>query len=194
MFSTGTGPADITVNVSAEIDGDSYGISQNTALEIEDDRNILDYLQKYWLQFGISLLILILIVGYLPFVKKRFPRKMKKRPTIECSPKQFGLRSRTATGKFEKNWATVFMPYKAETGRLTFSPSPVRKTARLKAARGGNMEILNTADFRGKKEITFNGSPIEESQKGNYRIMETTAISVSTPEYKYTCVPNIHKR
>ena len=193
MFSTGTGPADITVSVSAEIDGDPYGISQNTEMEIKDDRSVFDYLQKYWKQVSISLLLIVLIVGYLPGVKKRFPRKMHRRPTIECSPQRFEFRKKTATGKFEKNRVSIFLPYAAETGRLTFSPFPAKKTARLKAARGKTIEILNTADYRGKREITFNGSPIEESQKGNYRITESTAISVLTPEYKYTCVPNIHK-
>ena len=56
------------------------------------------------------------------------------------------------------------------------------------------MILVNTEDFKGKRDIRFNGSPIEESQKGTVRITATTSISVSTPDYKYTCVPSVHKK
>lgn len=194
MFSTGTGEADITVSVAAEIDGDPYGMSRNLSMEIEDDRNPLDYLKEYWLQITVSLLLIILILGYIPPFKRRFSRKMKQRPTIDCAAQKITLRDTTADGKFIKNKLSIIFPYKAETGRLTFSPSPVRKTAIVKAGGGGQMWILNTADFRGKDNITFNGMSIPEDYKGNYRISASTYISVLTPEYTYTCVPNVHRK
>ena len=194
MFSTGTGEADITVSVAAEIDGDSYGMSRNLSMEIEDDRNPLDYLKEYWLQITVSLLLIILILGYIPPFKRRFSRKMKQRPTIDCAAQKITLRDTTADGKFIKNKLSIILPYKAETGRLTFSPSPVRKTAIVKAGGGGQMWILNTADFRGKDNITYNGMSIPEDYKGNYRISASTYISVLTPEYTYTCVPNVHRK
>ena len=64
----------------------------------------------------------------------------------------------------------------------------------VKAGGGGQMWILNTADFRGKDNITFNGMSIPEDYKGNYRISASTYISVLTPEYTYTCVPNVHRK
>ena len=78
MFATGTGQADITVSVSTQIDGQQYGKAEKVAMDIEDDRNPIDYLKRYWKQITISLLILILILGYVPPFKKRFPGKMKK--------------------------------------------------------------------------------------------------------------------
>ena len=194
MFSTGTGEVDITVSVATEIDGNPYGMSRNLSMEIEDDRNPLDYLKEYWLQITVSLLLIILILGYVPPFKRRFSRKMKQRPTIDCAAQKITLRDTTADGKFIKNKLSIFLPYKAETGRLTFSPSPVRKTAIVKAGGGGQMWILNTADFRGKDNITFNGMSIPEDYKGNYRISASTYISVLTPEYTYTCVPNVHRK
>ena len=119
---------------------------------------------------------------------------MKQRPTIDCAAQKITLRDTTADGKFIKNKLSIIFPYKAETGRLTFSPSPVRKTAIVKAGGGGQMWILNTADFRGKGNITFNGMSIPEDYKGNYRISASTYISVLTPEYTYTCVPNVHRK
>ena len=193
MFDTGTGKADITVSVSTEIDGDNYGKSQTVSMEIKDDRGPIDYLKKYWKQITICLLILILLLGYVPPFKKRFPRKMKRRPTIECTAEKIGIRDTMVKGNFEKNMLSVILPYKAEVGRLTFSPAPVKKTARLKAAGGGGMWILNTTAFAGKEDTTFNGMTIQENYKGHYRISASTISVVSTPEFTYTCIPNVQR-
>lgn len=193
MFSTGTGPADITVSVSTDIEGDPYGTSQNLSMEIKDDRNPFDYLKEYWLQITISLAVLILILGYVPPFKHRFSRRMRRRPSIDCTAEKIGIRDMVVKGKFEKDKWTIFCPYKSETGSLTFAPAPAKKTARLKAVKGGRMAILNTAAFRGKEEITFNGMSIPETYKGHYEISASTYIAVSTPEFTYTCVPNVKK-
>ena len=162
-------------------------------MEIKDDRGPIDYLKKYWKQITICLLILILLLGYVPPFKKRFPRKMKRRPTIECTAEKIGIRDTMVKGNFEKNMLSVILPYKAEVGRLTFSPAPVKKTARLKAAGGGGMWILNTTAFAGKEDTTFNGMTIQENYKGHYRISASTIIVVSTPEFTYTCIPNVQR-
>ncbi len=96
-------------------------------------------------------------------------------------------------GNFEKNKLSVFLPYKAEVGRLTFSPAPVKKTARVKAAGGGSMMILNTSTFAGKEDTTFNGMSIPDNYKGHYRISASTIIVVATPEFTYTCIPNVQR-
>ena len=191
MFSTGIGPADITVSVSTEIDGQQYGKSENISMEIKDDRNPVDYLKRYWKEISICLLILVL--GYVPPFKKRFPGKMKRRPSIECTAEKIGIHDMIVKGNFEKNIVSMLIPYKAETGRLTFSPAPVKKTARLKAAGSGGIWILNTSAFQGKDDITFNGMSIPENYKGNYRMSASTIIVVSTPEFTYTCIPNVQR-
>lgn len=193
MFSTGTGPADITVSVSTEIDGQQYGKSENVSMEIQDDRNPIDYLKKYWKEITVCLILLILILGYVPPFKKRFPGKMKRRPSIECTAEKIGIHDMIVKGNFEKNIVSMLIPYKAETGRLTFSPAPVKKTARLKAAGGGGIWLLNTSAFQGKDDITFNGMSIPENYKGNYRMSASTIIVVSTPEFTYTCIPNVQR-
>ena len=193
MFSTGIGPADITVSVSTEIDGQQYGKSENISMEIKDDRNPVDYLKRYWKEISICLLLLILVLGYVPPFKKRFPGKMKRRPSIECTAEKIGIHDMIVKGNFEKNIVSMLIPYKAETGRLTFSPAPVKKTARLKAAGSGGIWILNTSAFQGKDDITFNGMSIPENYKGNYRMSASTIIVVSTPEFTYTCIPNVQR-
>jgi hypothetical protein len=127
MFATETGQADVTINVSAEIDGDGYGKAETVSVNIKDDKNIVDYLKRYWKHIVISLLLLILILGYVPPFKKRFARSIKKRPSIECSAEKIGLRDNVMKGNFEKDLASRLLPYVPETGRLTFSPTPVKK-------------------------------------------------------------------
>ena len=165
MFATETGQADVTINVSAEIDGDGYGKAETVSVTIKDDKNIVDYLKRYWKHIVISLLLLILILGYVPPFKKRFARSIKKRPSIECSAEKIGLRDNVMKGNFEKDLASRLLPYVPETGRLTFSPTPVKKTAKVRASGGGSMLILNTSAFAGKEEITFNGMSIQENEK-----------------------------
>ena len=48
MFETDTGKAEVTVDVSTEIDGNSYGKAQTVSMKIKDDRGVLDYLKHYW--------------------------------------------------------------------------------------------------------------------------------------------------
>lgn len=193
MFATGTGPMDLTVSVSTDIDGQQYGKSQSLSMEVKDDRSPLDYIRRYWKQITVCLIFLVIILGYLPPIKKRFPRKMKRRPSIECTAEKIGIHDMMVKGNFEKNIATVLLPYVPEKGRLTFSPAPVKKTARLRAAGGGGMLILNTQAFQGKEEITFNGMSIPENYKGHYRISAGTIIAVATPEFTYTCIPNVQR-
>lgn len=193
MFATETGQADVTINVSAEIDGDGYGKAETVSVNIKDDKNIVDYLKHYWKHIVISLLLLILILGYVPPFKKRFARSIKKRPSIECSAEKIGLRDNVMKGNFEKDLASRLLPYVPETGRLTFSPTPVKKTAKVRASGGGSMLILNTSAFAGKEEITFNGMSIQENEKGHHRISASTIIVVSTPEFTYTCIPNVQR-
>lgn len=193
MFQTGTGEAEITVSVSTEIEGQAYGKAESVSLTIDDDKTILDYLQRYWKQVVISLIGLILFLGYIPPFKKRFSRKMKKRPSIEGTAEKVGIHDMMVKGKFEKDILSMILPYKAEIGRLTFSPAPVKKTAKLRSTGGSGMVILNTSAFAGKEEITFNGMSIQDNYKGSYRISASTIIVVATPEFTYTCIPNVQK-
>lgn len=193
FFKTGTGKANISIDVSTNIDGTVYGSAESVTTNIEDDKNIIDYLKRYWKEFIISLLALILLLGYIPPFKKYFSRKMKKRPTIDCSAEKIGIHDMMVKGTFNKDILSTLIPYKAETGRLTFSPAPIKKTAKLRATGGSGMVILNTNAFVGKDNITFNGMSIPENYKGHYRISASTIINVLTPEFTYECIPNVQK-
>ena len=151
---------------------------------------IKDWLKKYWLKLLFSMLILLLLLGYIPGVKKYLPRKIKKRPWIECSAEKIGIRDTEAHGKYKRNIISTIIPYKAETGFITFSPSPYKKTAHLRAAGGHGAYITNVKSYAGKDEFMFNGMSIEEGRTKPYRISGGSTISLRTPEYLYTCYLN----
>lgn len=193
LYKTDTGDSELTINLAIDIEGNVYQKSQTLPLKVENDITMIDLLKHYWKRIVISLAALILFLGYVPPFKKRFSAKMKRRPSIECTSEQIGVQDRMVKGNFQKILPTVLIPYKAEEGRLTFSPAPVKKTAKVKASGGSSMEILNTQAFAGKEDITFNGMSIPADYKGNYGISASTIISVATKEFTYTCIPNVRR-
>ena len=193
-YKTKGGATEITVKGSFTNGDSSFEGYLEDEFEIKDgisstDR-IKDWLEKNGLKLAISLAALILVCGYIPPFKKYLPRKIKHSPLIECRAEKIGLKDRESHGKYKRNLITTLIPYKAETGSVTFSPSPYKKTAKLRAAGGNGMYITNANVFAGKQEITFNGMSIEENRKKPYRISGNSTIALRSPEYTYTCYLN----
>lgn len=151
---------------------------------------LIEWIKRNIVLLSISLIGLILILGYVPPFKKYLPKKIKKRPLIECSAQKIGLKDQENHGKYVKSLASTLIPYKPETGRITFSPSGHKKSISVKAAGKGSMYITNTRNYAGKTEVTFNGTSIEEGRTKPLRISGNSTISLSTPEYIYTCYLN----
>ena len=145
------------------------------------------WLKENWIKLTLWILIFLLILGYIPPFKKYLPRKLKKRPLIECSAERVGVRDTESHGKYKRRFVTTIVPYKAETGFVVFSPSPHKKTAQLKAAGGNGIYVTNVKMFAGKEEISFNGMSIEAGRVKPYRISSGSTISLRTTEYTYTC-------
>lgn len=148
------------------------------------------WLKENWLKLTLWILLLLLILGYIPPFKKYLPRKLKKRPIIECSAEKIGVRDKEVHGKFKRKMLTTLIPYKAETGFVVFSPSPYKKTAQLRAAGGNGIYVTNMKMFAGKEEISFNGMTIDAGRVKPYRISSGSTISLRTAEYTYTCYLN----
>lgn len=148
------------------------------------------WLKENWLKLTLWILLILLILGYIPPFKKYLPRKLKKRPLIECSAERIGVRDTESHGKYRRKTITTLIPYKAETGFVVFSPSPHKKTAQLKAAGGNGIYVTNMKMFAGKEEISFNGMSIESGRIKPYRINAGSTISLRTTEYTYTCYLN----
>ncbi len=191
---TGTGNIDLTVSGSFKqgLSVASGELSDTIVVEstISTFERVVDWLKDNWVKLTVSLIIFFLILGYIPPFKKYLPRKIKKRPLIECSAERIGLRDTENHGKYKKNLLSTLVPYKAEVGFVTFSPSPNKKTAKLKAAGSNSMYITNTRAFAGKEEFSFNGMSIEKDRTKPYKINGGSTISLRTQEYTYTCYLN----
>ena len=148
------------------------------------------WLKENWLKLTLWILLLLLILGYIPPFKKYLPRKLKKRPIIECSAEKIGVKDKEVHGKFQRKMLTTLIPYKAETGFVVFSPSPYKKTAQLRAAGGNGIYVTNMKMFAGKEEISFIGMSIDAGRTKPYRISSGSTISLRTAEYTYTCYLN----
>lgn len=149
-----------------------------------------EWLKENWLKLTLWILLILLILGYIPPFKKYLPRKLKKRPIIECSAEKIGVKDKEVHGKFQRKTLTTLVPYKSETGFVVFSPSPYKKTAQLRAAGGNGIYVTNMKMFAGKEEISFNGMSIDAGRVKPYRISSGSTISLRTAEYTYTCYLN----
>lgn len=145
-----------------------------------------DWLKENWLKLTISLAILALVLGYIPPFKKYLPRKIKNRPVIKCRALKFGVHDIEAKGTYRINLPSTLIPYKAETGSITFTPAP-RKVARLKASSRGRMTVTNTRSFAGKNDITFDGVSVQKDETKSIHINKSSILSSKTDEYQYTC-------
>lgn len=165
---------------------DYYGNASET-FTLTSNISFIDVVAKHWIEILISIIILLLILGYIPPFKKYLPKKIKKRPHIDCSSNKIGHNDAVAHGKFKKSFASTLIPYKAETGVISFSPPPVRKSIRVKAAGGNGMYIMNYRQYAGKTEVTFNGISVEQNRNKPLRIGANATITLNTPEFTYTC-------
>lgn len=191
---TATGTVPIKVSGGFTQGLSSYKGELNDTFEIENGISFMErateWLKKNWLKLTVSILLFLLLLGYIPPFKKYLPRKLKKRPLIECSAERVGVRDTESHGKYKRKLVTTLIPYKAEKGFVVFSPSPHKKTAQLRAAGGNGMYVTNIKAFAGKEEISFNGMSMEADRHKPYRISAGSTISLRTTEYTYTCYLN----
>ena len=166
--------------------------SAEGTLQVDDTRSWLERNLQRLIKGLIIAAIALLILGYIPPFKKRLPRKLKRRPSIDCSPNRPGIHQMTANGRYTKRFLTSLLPYKAEEGSIKFVPPGVAgvPVMQVKAAGGSGMLLMNAKAYAGKEHITFNGTPIEEGRVKPVRLSAGAMISVNTKEMTYTCVPN----
>ena len=166
--------------------------STEGTLQVDDTRSWLERNLQRLIKGLIIAAVALLILGYIPPFKKRLPRKLKRRPSIDCSPNRPGIHQMTANGRYTKRLLTSLLPYKAEEGSIKFVPPGVAgvPVMQVKAAGGSGMLLMNAKAYAGKEHITFNGTPIEEGRVKPVRLSAGAMISVNTKEMTYTCVPN----
>lgn len=167
------------------------GNTQGT-LKVTDTRSWLERNLQRIIRYIIIGLIILLILGYIPPFKKYLPKRLKKRPAIDCSPNRPGGHPATARGRYAKSLLSTLIPYKAETGTIKFVPPNVSgvPVLQVKAAGGSAMLMTNTKAYAGKEDITFNGESVLEGNAKPKRYGAGVMIVVNRPEMTYTCVPS----
>lgn len=162
-------------------------------LHVDDQRTFWERWSWVIIRLAILAVIVILILGYIPPFKKYLPKNLQSGPRIDCVPNKVGIRPVTAKGKMEKSVASTLIPYKAQTATIRFVPKGVGlpKLA-VKAAGGRRMYVTNAAAYAKKKNVTFDGSPVDENMVKNMRIGSGCTITVvmKTEGVTYNCVPS----
>ncbi len=189
MFDTASGDLTLVVQSQVDIDGVSYSPGAKANISLKDDITILDHIIRHWKLCFAFLLLFLLIIGYLPPIKKRFPKDMKRKPMILRKEGGLGGKDSIQPGKFNIIPITRILPYVPEQGTLKFCLNPV-KTAKLKADGGRSMVIVNTSDFAGNDNIKFGTSSIAKDMKGKKKITPATEIRVINDNVTCICSPN----
>ena len=160
------------------------------AIKITDRRSIVQRDGPTLIRIAISALILLLLLGFTPLFKKRFPKSMKASPTITCRPVPYG-RATEAHGRFKKDGLSSMLPFVAETGMLRFVPSGTAgiPAMKLKAGGGSKLIIMNTKAFAGKKNFYIDSQQVEKGTTKLLTKAPTMQIEVKTDVMNYTCVP-----
>lgn len=152
------------------------------------------WLQRNWIMFvrlAILGAVLVILFGYLPFVKHYLPKTLKKRPYIKCVPSEPGEKRKDREGEFEKSLPSTIVPYIPQTGTIKYVPTSVAGVPALKvrAIKNRRMTIANIKAFAGKDYITFDGESIKKDDK-KYDTNAGVTIRVKRKDWTYICIPN----
>ena len=192
MFKTGSGDVAFKVTMSSTEESFATTHEGNGTLFIDNDKTFLDVLKHYWPHFLIGGAIFIVLLGYVPGIKRRLPRNLKVRPTVDGIPKKVGRKRESGNGSFHKDFWSVWLPYRPETGTIKYLPAGVSgaPNARVRAGKHRSMILTNTKSFAGKKNITFDGVVVQPDQKKPIHLNSSTCIQAQLDGMAYTCIPN----
>lgn len=160
-------------------------------LKLTDDRS---WWERNWdlvVRLAISLAVVFVLLGYLPFIKHYLPKSLKKKPHIKCIPSEPGEKRKDRNGVIEKNLLSTIIPYVPQTGSIKYVPKGVTGCPPLsvKAIKHHRMSITNIKAFAGKDHITFDGETIKKDIK-KFETGAGVSIRVKRGEWTYVCSPN----
>lgn len=108
-----------------EFGGETWQGETESILKLTDERS---WWERNWdlaVKLTISLAVLFVIMGYLPFIKHYLPKSLKKKPYIECIPSMPGEDPKHRNGVVEKNLLSTIVPYIPQTGLIRYVPMGV---------------------------------------------------------------------
>ena len=190
--STGT-YQDVKYHISyqQQLGNETWQGKTDETLKLHDERS---WWERNWdqaIKLVISLAILFVLLGYLPFIKHYLPKSLKRKPYIKCIPSEPGEKRKDRSGVFEKKLLSTLIPYIPQTGTIKYVPKGVTgcPLMQVRAIKHRRMTVTNIRAFAGKDYITFDG----ESIKKDVKKFETGAgVSIRTKrgEWTYVCTPN----
>lgn len=171
-----------------------------TSIELKNDitdlQRAAEWIRRNWQTALAWLIVAVIAWGYMPWVKRRFKKINRRLPADKKT--DFGTKKDIANAKFEKDIASVLLPYCAETGKIkkltTAFPGVACATMELKAGKNGNIFLMNfkkidkkieidsrkPAEHKGKKPFSFRtGATVSYKTENENNERETYTFSVS---------------
>jgi hypothetical protein len=193
VYSAGTGSGSVTVTIPPQ--GDLEGTtSAPVRFSVIDDISGFDRFMHWFWTVGIWILVaialLILLLGYL--LKKRFPRKLKKSPTIEGVPRVIGQQRLNGRGKFEVNGFRRLLPFVADTGTLKYVPPGTMgfRPMQVKAGPRKMLRLTNWKEIAKQSNVQVNGSPLDETTMKEPMFGASAMITADTPQMSFEMTPS----
>jgi len=131
-----------------------------------------------------------LILGYI--FKRRFSKRVKRRPTITGTPRSVGVTPIEDRGKFQTSGFRKFLPFVANTATLSYVPPGTVgfRTMKLKAGPRKSMTVTNWKEIAQKDNVEINGTPLNSETRRPPKLSASGTISASTPQMTYEMTPS----
>lgn len=140
----------------------------------------------------IALITAAIIIGYLPGVKRRLPKGLKRNPLVKGTHPYNDPQN--GVGKFSKDTWKSFVPYITETGSVRIA----NRVFHLKASKTMGRIRLNNPDIMDRYNIKI-GNKRKKDFKGKVEFGPATQIVISDEDefgegWTYTCRLNVDNR
>lgn len=189
VYAADTGNIEVTLFPPSD-----SGRAASASFTVIDDISGADRFSHWFWTVGIWILValalLILALGYL--LKKRFPRKLKKRPTIEGIPRVIGQQRLNGRGHFQVNGFKRLMPFIADTGTLKYVPPGTMgfRPMQVKAGPRKMLRLTNWKEIAKQSNVQINGSPLDESTMKEPIFGASAMITADTPQMSFEMTPS----
>ena len=189
VYAADTGTIDVTLYPPSE-----QGRAASAQFTVIDDISGFDRFMHWFWTIGIwiliAILLFILFLGYL--LKKRFPRKLKKRPTIEGIPRVIGQQRLNGRGQFQVNGLRRILPFVADTGTLKYVPPGTMgfRPMQVKAGPRKMLRLTNWKEIAKQANVQVNGSPLDDSTMKEPMFGASAMITADTPQMSFEMTPS----
>lgn len=194
VYKAKTGPIETTL-AGSYVPGQTQSRAEvNVPITVENDISTWDRFLNWFKEIGwkilLALLLLALILGYI--FKRRFSKRVKRRPSITGTPRSVGVTPIEDRGKFQTNGFRKLLPFVANTATLSYVPPGTVgfRTMKLKAGPRKSMTVTNWKEIAQKDNVEINGTPLNSETRRPPKLSASGTISASTPQMTYEMTPS----